>query len=68
EKSSGTLSSAELSVVCDGKLVARESRPLPARLELKYKPAAARGYCRAYVRQTNSLAAVNPIFYARSGK
>ena len=68
EKSSGTISGAELSIVCDGELLSRQLVEFPSEIKVDYSPRRQRGYCRAYAINTNSMASSNPIFYRRSVK
>jgi len=68
EKSSGTMSGAELSVVCDGELVSRQTLKFPSEIRADYTPRKDRGYCRVYAQHINSMVSSNPIFYRRSRK
>ncbi|NLO91830.1 MAG: hypothetical protein GX410_07560 [Elusimicrobia bacterium] len=68
EKSSGTMTGAELTVVCDGSEVFRQRVEFPSRVSVNYTPRRERGYCRAYAVYINSMVASNPIFYRRSVK
>ena len=68
EKSSGTMTGAELAVVCDGNVVFRQRLEFPARASVNFAPRLERGYCRAYAVYINSMVSSNPIFYRRSVK